>query len=162
MDAATLEKLYREHRQGLFTVALNITRRAETAEDAIHTAFARICKRDDLQGDLTAYIYTAVRNAAIDIHRTRKPAMPIEESFYLPPQNDDQPHQMMEQFELHDAIRKMVDQLPDDQREIIIMKHYTGLTFRQIAQTLGEPLATVASRYRRTLDKLKSKLGAAL
>ena len=141
MDKLALEKLYADHHQGLFTVALNITRRADAAEDAIHTAFARICNRSDLTGDLTAYIYTAVRNAAIDIHRTRRPTMAIEESFFMPSENTaNQPDYTLEQSEQAQLIKKMIDQLPDEQREIIVMKHYTDLTFRQIAHTLGEPL----------------------
>lgn len=160
MDTQALEQLYLEHKQGLFSVAVNITRRADLAEDAIHTAFARICNRmDDLDGDLTAYVYTAVRNAAIDIHRMKKHALPIEESIYVPDrEKQDRPDQIIAGNEHQTILRELVEELPEDQREIIIMKHYTGLTFRQIAQALDQPLATVASRYRRTLDKLKSKL----
>lgn len=160
MDTQALEQLYLEHKQGLFSVAVNITRRADLAEDAIHTAFARICNRmDDLDGDLTAYVYTAVRNAAIDIHRMKKHALPIEESIYVPNREmQDRPDQIIEGNEHQTILQELVDDLSEDQREIIIMKHYTGLTFRQIAQALEQPLATVASRYRRTLDKLKSKL----
>lgn len=161
MNKHAIEKLYRKHRDGLFTVALSITRRADLAEDAIHTAFMRLCRKDDLEGDMVPYIYTAVRNAAIDIYRSKKHTMPIEETIFVPIEHKhDQPIAMLEKDEQQDLLQRRIDELPEDQKQIIIMKHYTDLTFRQIAKMLDEPLATIASRYRRTLERLKSKLGA--
>ena len=55
-------------------------------------------------------------------------------------------------------VRQAMDKLTDEQRHTVVMKVYGGLTFDQIAQTLGEPLPTVAARYRRALEKLKEVL----
>jgi RNA polymerase sigma-70 factor (ECF subfamily) len=162
----TLEGIYRDHRQGLFSVALSVTRSADRAEDAVHDAFARLCRATALpQGDPVAYAYAAVRNAAIDITRKRG-ELPIdwveqrggptgvETSVLAPGAADDE----LIAAESQDLVRRAVDDLPGGQREVLVMKLYAGLTFDQIGQALGEPLSTVASRYRRALDRLREVL----
>ncbi|MEX2214065.1 MAG: sigma-70 family RNA polymerase sigma factor [Phycisphaeraceae bacterium] len=178
---STLEAIYRDHRQGLFTVALSITRKPDRAEDAIHDAFARLCRAGTSPtGDPVAYAYAAVRNAAIDITRKRQemsidapagsegpnPMNPLKHrdartniSIY----NGHDPSlagsdQAAMANEKEQIIRKAVDELPQPQRDVLIMKLYAGLTFDQIALASNEPLSTVASRYRRALDKLKEQL----
>lgn len=70
-DLELLRDLYRRHRQGLFTLALSVTRCRARAEDAVHEAFVRLCTRrprdvDDAPADPVAYAYRMVRHAAID------------------------------------------------------------------------------------------------
>src|SRR3954452_9099285 len=71
-----LEDIYARHRQGLFTLALSITRCAARAEDAVHDAFVRLCRRRSVaaplegtgaasQPDAVAYVFASVRNAAV-------------------------------------------------------------------------------------------------
>ena len=55
-------------------------------------------------------------------------------------------------------LQKAVGDLPDGQREVIVMKLYGGLTFEQIAAALDEPLSTVSSRYQRTLEQLRKNV----
>lgn len=171
-----LEAIYKEHRQGLFTTALSITRQADRAEDAIHDAFARLCRASTRQADdLVAYAYRAVRNAAIDIIRKRTELsvdLSQQDGAFGPSLNrtnavsffaytrqegmnreDD-----LVRDESNELIRQAIEALPDAQREVLVMKLYAGLTFDQISKALDEPLSTVASRYRRSLDKLKEDL----
>src|SRR5262245_10705720 len=69
-DRASLEQLYRDFRQQLFTCALAVTGSPSRAEDAVHDAFCRVLRRQDAAGDqmidLKAYVFRAVRNAALD------------------------------------------------------------------------------------------------
>ena len=61
----TLERIYWDHRQGLYTLALAITRRPERAEDAVQDAFARLWTASRRPtGDPVPYVFAAVRNAA--------------------------------------------------------------------------------------------------
>ena len=177
---STLEAIYKDHRQGLFTVALSITRKPDRAEDAVHDAFARLCRGGiSPTGDPVAYAYAAVRNAAIDITRKRQ-----EMSIHAPaggaglsPIGHRDARTNVSIYNGHDPsltgsdqaamaaeaeriVRDAVEELPDAQRDVLVMKLYGGLTFDQIAQAMNEPLSTVASRYRRALDKLKDRLAA--
>lgn len=62
-----LEDIYRSNRQGLYTLALSVTRNPQSAEDAVHEAFTRLLKVEKPKNvDWRAYAYQAVRNAAID------------------------------------------------------------------------------------------------
>jgi RNA polymerase sigma-70 factor (ECF subfamily) len=55
-------------------------------------------------------------------------------------------------------VREAVESLPDEQREAVVMRIYGNLTFDEMAKALGEPLQTVASRYRRAIEKLSEKM----
>ena len=170
-----LESIYREHRQGLFTLALSITRQRDRAEDAVHDAFARMLRAEQsrsIQGDRVAYAFASVRNAAIDIMRKRSElaieAMAGEssdsESIYARFQPDaasipgGPADQSVISAETQSLVRQALSELPDATRQVLTMKLHADLTFEQISQAMNEPLSTVASRYRRALDKLKERL----
>jgi len=55
-------------------------------------------------------------------------------------------------------IARAIESLPDEQREVIILKEYQGLTFLEIAQVLGVPISTVKTRLYRGLEQLRSRL----
>lgn len=156
-----LERVYQDHRQGLYTLALAVTRCPGRAEDAVQEAFARLWSRGATpSGDPVAYVYAAVRNAAIDQVRRQPPARPPEvASIYNGLPAD--PAARAVTAEQHRAVREAVEALPAAQRESVVMKIYGGLTFRQMADALGEPLPTVAARYRRALDVLGRHIGGA-
>lgn len=157
---ATLDRLYREHRQGLYTLALSILRDPSAAEDAVHEAFSRLCsKRVAPTGDPVSYVFAAVRNASIDLLRRRPGAVLTGVSIFdecVSPVAG--PGRQAEEAERDRMLREAVESLPDDQRQAVVMKLYGGLTFEQIAQTLGEPLSTVSTRYRKALDVLRETL----
>ena len=56
-------------------------------------------------------------------------------------------------------VRRAVETLPTRQRQVVVLRLHSGLTFQQIAEVFGEPLQTVASRYRRALGRMKETLG---
>jgi RNA polymerase sigma-70 factor (ECF subfamily) len=149
-----IEAIYRRHRQGLFTLALSITRCPELAEDAVHDACARLLRLEARPDrDAVAYVFAAVRNAALDHARRRRPSLEYPASIFDVRQTD--PAVAAREAEQQRLAREAVDQLPLKQREAVVLRLYTDLTFEQIAETLGEPLPTVASRYRRALERIR-------
>lgn len=154
---ANLERVYRRHRQGLYTLSLSITRSPDQAEDAIQEALARLWKSPVRpRGDPVAYVFAAVRNTAIELRRRRRPEPIAPESLasIYDGQTDD-PALAAMNAERFEALRVAVEGLGDEQREVVVMKIYGQLTFARIAEALGEPTQTVASRYRRALEKLR-------
>lgn len=150
----TIEQIYRQHRKGLFTLALSITGRTDSAEDAVHEAIVRLCRSGKSPtGDPVAYVFAAVRNAAVDQKRRRGSVSIFD--LAEPSQEAGSELEDMERIRL---VASAVDDLPDDQREAVIMHVYTGLTFQQAAEALDVPLQTLASRYRRALAKLREQL----
>lgn len=153
-----IEQIYRQHRQGLYTLALAVTRRPDLAEDAIQDAFARIWKlRDDATADWVAYVYAAVRNASIDQVRRSRPAGPEVENVSIYDGRD--PRDCAIDAERQLLVQQAIESLGDEQREAVVLKIYGELTFEQMATVLNEPLPTVASRYRRALETLEETLG---
>lgn len=158
-----LARIYREHRQGLYSLAVAVTRHTQMAEDAVHDAFTHLCRVQlSPDRDPTAYVFKAVRNAALDQLRRRQRRPDRLDSIFDATSLPDPRHrgtQAEAEIAERDAlVREAVDRLPDPERELITMKLFTGLTFRQIAELLDQPLATVASRYQRILTKLRSDM----
>src|SRR5206468_4701754 len=151
-----LASIYAIHRQGLFTHALSITRSVERAEDALHDAIARLVGRD--AADITdpiAYVFAAVRTSAIDQNRKAQRPEPPDAIFVADVVTPDAHAIRAEQA---DSVIAAVGELSVENREVVVLRIYAGLTFAQIAEITGEPLPTVASRYRRSLERLKQQL----
>ena len=149
-----LETIYREHRQGLFTLALSITRSAALAEDAVHDALLRLWRSGrEPAGDTVAYVFASVRNAAIEIRRRRHDVTGCDSVFAEVTATS-----AATDMETAARIRHAVNRLPLRPRQVVVMRLYGELTFQQIADTLGEPLQTVASRYRRALEQVRQEL----
>jgi RNA polymerase sigma-70 factor (ECF subfamily) len=155
-----LEQVYRQHRQGLFSVTLSITRNVAEAEDAVHDAFVRLARRvKPVSGDLTAYVYASVRNAALDrLRRRARAPEPLDSVFDEQAPRAESSEAGYIEDERGRLVREAVEQLPDAQRQAVVMKVYGGLTFQQIADACGEPLSTVSSRYQRALEALRKPL----
>lgn len=152
-----IEEIYRRHRQGLFSLALSITRCPGLAEDAVHDACARLLRLGSRpRGDPVAYVYAAVRNAALEHARRRRASAEFPASLFDPGQID--PALAAGEAEQHRLARQAVDQLPLRQRQTVVLRLYANLTFQQIAETFGEPLPTVASRYRRALERIRQAM----
>ena len=171
MAELDLEDIYARHRQGLFTLALSITRCAARAEDAVHDAFVRLCRRraadrgDAAAGgpagaDPVAYVFASVRNAAVDLVRRAPPEQGRPASIFAGSAHTDDAGADAEAIdaERRHWVGRAVDTLPPEQREAVILRIYAGLSFAQIAATVDAPLQTVASRYRRGLERLRHQL----
>jgi RNA polymerase sigma-70 factor (ECF subfamily) len=155
-DIEALHALYVENRQELYTYALSITGNREGAEDAIHGVFERLLRGGRLPGDLRPYVFRAVRNAAYDAWRRAKvrdysifdlaAAVDAARADTAPVSGD------------ASELEPLLQRLPPDEREAIVLRIFGGLTFQQIADSRRVPLPTAASWYRRGLEHLKTLL----
>lgn len=145
-----LRRFYEESSADLYGYAVTLTGNRAAAEDAIHSAFLRLIKRGRAPADLRPYVFRCVRNAAIDeMRRTQKhDDGPFEEP----------PGQPTPKGICADDLNAMLKGLSQNERETVVMRFFDALTFREIAATRGVPLNTVASWYRRGLDKLRAML----
>jgi RNA polymerase sigma-70 factor (ECF subfamily) len=157
----TIEEIYRQHRNGLFTLALSITARPESAEDAVHDAIVRLCRTGKRpSGDQVAYVFAAVRNAAMDQKRRLRSLAAGAVSIFevAEPIAGEDSESAMDQVERTRTVDAAIANLSDEQREAVVMHLYSGLTLAQSAAVLDVPLQTLASRYRRGLEKLREQL----
>lgn len=152
-----LERIYRQHRQGMYSLALSITGQAHLAEDAVQDAFARLWEsRPRPVGDPVSYAYAAVRNASIDLASRSNRSKCATVSIFNGQVHD--PAAKAIDAEDQRRLGEAIEALPDAQRQAILLKVYAGLTFEQIAQVCDEPLSTVSSRYQRALRRLAESL----
>ena len=127
------------------------------AEDVVQDAFVRFWRARDRVVEPTAYLYACVKHTALDRQRQCKrqarreeaAARPEVETFFASPQDDD---------ERGAAVSAAMRDLPEDQREVLVMKIWGGLSFPQIAEALHIPANTAASRYRYALIRLREQL----
>lgn len=152
-DIESLRALYVASRQQLYTYAVSITGNREAAEDAIHGVFERLLRGGGLPADVRPYLFRAVRNAALDSWRR---AQVRGDSVFEDAPDDSGPGSRP------DDLAALLAELPGDEREAIVLKIYGGLSFQEIADLRDAPLPTVASWYRRGLERLRGKLTAEL
>lgn len=151
----TLRAFYVEHRQQLYTYAVSITRQREAAEDAIHQAFQQLLRRGELVADLRPYVFRCVRNAALDGLRRAKVRA---DSIFAEEWTMDQAAAPAPSPFLARELDERLGMLTPDERETIVLKIYDEFTFQEIADLRNVPLPTVASWYRRGMEKLKTLL----
>jgi RNA polymerase sigma-70 factor (ECF subfamily) len=153
-----LERAYDAFAPGLYRYALMILADPAAAEDAVQQAFVKYARGRSGARDidhLDGYLRIAVRNECLRILKRKGSrreialeSAPLLEAASTAPADEDQ-RQALEQ-----ALRR----LPAEQREVIHMKVYEGMTFQRIAEILGISINTAASRYRYALDRLRQEL----
>ena len=151
--ADILAAFYRENRQALYTYALLLTGNRTAAEDAVHTGFANILHRGIWPREIRPYVFRCIRNAAIDEQR-RHIRQAKEDSIFEEKADEDTWNRManQEQAEL------LLQSLREKERECVVLKIYGRMTFEEISETLGSPMGTVTSWYRRALERMREIL----
>lgn len=146
---AALYDAYADRLHGYLTRQLGSR---DAASDVVQSAFLRaVQNRKRFRGveNPVAYMFQIARNEAARSFKKRyvaDAALP-EEPGYLPTAADDA-----------EIVAAALRRLADDDRELVELKIYGGLTFREIADVVGRPQATVATQYRRALESLRTWL----
>jgi len=156
-----LQRLYDEHAQALFAFLLNFTRDEEDTRDVLQELFIKLTRQPDLlRGvrDERAFLIRLAHNTAVDLMRRRGTRDKYHEQFgderiSVFASSDEPDEQGFRQ-----ALTSALVELPEEQRAVVHLKLWEGLTFEQIADTLNIPPNTAASRYRYGLDKLRARL----
>jgi len=151
-----MEKIYDQYGSQLFTCALAVTGRSDSAEDAIHEAFCRGFHLTEVPLNLKAYMFRSVRNAAIDQLRRKNRTTSLFEDYVF--DSSAGPSELAEQNQLKRHAAKALLKLSEDERETIVQHLYADLTFQEIADMRQRSIGTVASWYRRGLTKMKDYL----
>ncbi len=122
------------------------------AEDVVQQVFLKLLQGNAgaVQAPL-AYLYRAVRNASFNQRRDRRreAQMPEGEQWFTHATAD-----RAELLSLQNALRE----LPEEQRETVFLRVWSGMTLQEIAEATDTPLNTAASRYRYALEKLRERL----
>ncbi len=150
--------LYDDCAASLYRYLLTLLGHVGDAEDAVQEAFLGLMRRGGLRGirDPRAYLFQAARRQALQVLRRRRRR--DKESAAAEVTWIDTDAGLSGSHELALDIDRAMRQLSLEQREMIALKLSEGLSFREIAEVMGIPLNTAASRYRRALARLRELL----
>ena len=156
-----LERLYDEHASALFAFLLNFTRDENDTRDVLQEIFIKLARQPDLlrsARDERAFLLRLAHNAAIDLMRRRGARSKHHEQFGAEQIAAFAPTSDPDEAAFRTELSAALGELPADQRAVVHLKLWAGLTFEEIAATLEIPPNTAASRYRYGLDKLRTRL----
>ena len=147
-------------------LALKITGDRSLAEEVVQETFWRVWRKADLfqtqRGAFTSWFFGITRNLSIDVLRRQKTQVqPVNETAQIIEQTADPSTDVPEAAWLRQKRQQMqmaIETLPDEQRSVIEMAYFRGMTRQEIAQATGEPLGTIHTRARLALQKLRDQL----
>ena len=158
---AELERLYDDHSQALFAFLLNLTRNEADTRDLLQELFVRLAQRPALlKGvrDVRAFLLRLGHNLAIDLIRRRGSRHKYQELWSNATIPLFAPAAEPDAREFQEAVAAALGQLPAEQRAVVHLKLWEGMTFEEIADLFEISTNTAASRYRYGLDKLRQRL----
>jgi RNA polymerase sigma-70 factor (ECF subfamily) len=153
------------HLGSAYNLARWLTRNNEDAEDVVQEAFLRAFSAvENLRGeDAKPWLLTIVRNTSLTwMKRNRNAAATIglEEQVEDPSEPSPDPEETLLISCDREQVRKALEQLPSEFREAIVLRELEGLSYREIATTVGVPLGTVMSRLSRGREWLRRLLAS--
>jgi RNA polymerase sigma-70 factor (ECF subfamily) len=161
-DTWAFEEAYRRFGSLLYTVAYNVLRNQEEAEDCVHDVLVRVWKNPHAytvdRGSVRAFLVVCVRNDAIS--RTRSAARREKLAERVGRETDKVEELHITDFVQEQRVREALAQLPDDQRAPLMLAYFGEKTHVEIARELNQPLGTVKSRIALGLRKLGAALRA--
>lgn len=164
-----LKLLFIRYEIKIFNFVLRLTGSRGIAQELIQETFTRVWFAahtfDQKRGNFKAWIYT------IALNLTRNEMSKKEYTYYfvntenmesahgqLQLNESRDPNDILEQNELHDSINRALKKLKPHLREVIVLKNFQQLKFREIAEATNLPESTLKARYHRAIDLLKKEL----
>lgn len=169
-DASAFEALLNRYRTPLFNYLFRMTRNRAEAEELFQDVFLKVVERaDEFRGEsrFATWLYAIARNRSIDHSRrmsfrrhqsldtTNSPdGVPRIEKIPSPRRTERRTEERL----VEEKIGEAVESLPDDQREVFLLRQVQGLSFKEIAIVVDAPVNTVKSRMRYALERLQEAL----
>src|SRR6202162_3028378 len=151
------------HLDAAYNLARWLTRNTQDAEDVVQEACLRGFRffPSFHGGDARAWLMKIVRNTCYTwLHANRKfqDAMEFDENLFPPDTRVPDPAQVLLQNDSDILVRKALEKLPLNFREILILREFEGMSYREIAYITGMPAGTVMSTLSRARDRLRQDL----
>lgn len=168
-DAEALGLLMERHKAAVYGYLLGLTGRPDAADDLFQEVFLKLVRNPAAYGErekFKAWLFTVARNAAMDHFRRgrARAEVPFESDgeragpadYAVSPAAG--PERAAADRELGERITAALGRLSPEQREVFYLRHYSGLSFREIAELLSLPLGTVLARMSRAAALLRKEL----
>lgn len=162
-DTAAFEEIVRANEKMVYNLALRSLGNREDAEDAAQEVFMKAyAALATMRGDskLSVWLYRITNNVCIDMLRRRRDTLSLscetedgESEFDLPDSRFD-PAAIAERRDLREQVSRALAQLPDDARQIFLLRELAGQSYAEIAETLQIDIGTVKSRIFRARKRI--------
>jgi len=174
-DRAAFATLVRRHHRPLYNYVLRQLRKPQAAEDVTQEIFLRVVENANEfkhEARFSTWVYTIARNLCIDqlrkaVHRRHpsldQPLGPGDEQSALGERVADarpvgDAERTAASSQMMTIVTQLLDTMPDEQREVFLLREVANLPFREIAVVTGVAENTVKSRMRYALDRLRTAL----
>ncbi|MFH2203971.1 MAG: sigma-70 family RNA polymerase sigma factor [Elusimicrobiota bacterium] len=164
-----VRKLIGRYQRPLFSYLYHRMTDVSAADDVLQEVFVKVWKNRDAyeaRGSLAGWLFTIARRTALDhedkIRRRRTASLDAAEGIGERERYADSavgPERLADSSAMGARIDAAVAALPEDQREVFLLREYGGLSFAEIARETGCPLGTALARMRYAVLKLRDKLG---
>ena len=174
-DATAYRGLVEKYQQRVYQMVYGVVRNREDARDVTQDAFVKAYDRLDtfrLESSFYTWLYRVAMNKAIDHTRKRKrrPTSEFDETIgnrdetgnISDVHREGSPRKALERKQLYTRIMDAIEQLPEDQKQVILLRELEGLSYKEIAEVMDIAEGTVMSRLfyaRKKLQKLLADLG---
>ena len=157
---ARYEQAILPHLDAAYNLARWLTRNDQDAQDMVQEALLRAFKFFDgfRGGDARAWLLTTVRNTCytwLERNRRGQAMTSFDEEIHTPDEDVSNPSSFVLKSAELDVLKQSLEQLPDEFREIIVLRDLEELSYKQIAEVTNIPLGTVMSRLARARTRLK-------
>ncbi len=165
-DQNSLEILINRHKKRVYTYILLIVKSQQLAEDIFQDTFIKVIKslrkgKYQDKGKFVSWVLRISHNLVIDYYRKQKYQNTVSnddnEYDLLNSKNlaEDNVEDILVQDQIMKHVRLLVDHLPDDQRNVVYLRHYCGLSFKEIADQTGVSINTALGRMRYALINMR-------
>jgi len=163
VSASPFEQVVLPHLNAAYNLARWLTRDEHDAEDVVQDAFVRALRFfDGFRGDdARAWLLAIVRNTSYDYlrrHRPHEVSEPFNEELHSPTEEGQTPETLLLRRTDQVMVRRALETLPVAWREIIILREFEELSYKQIADVAGIRIGTVMSRLARARGQLQRLL----
>jgi RNA polymerase sigma factor (sigma-70 family) len=168
LDQSALSELYDRYARVVYALAFKILESVEEAEEVVLDVFSQVWRTagsyDDKRGRVDAWLFMLARSRSLDrlraLQRLARAATASVDAAIAqsPPQWNPEEHLLIS--ERRAQVLAALAQLPEEQRLVLELAYYKGLTHAEIAAQTGKSLGTVKTRIRLGLSKLREALGS--
>ncbi len=158
-DDKSLEFLIKRYLKPIYSFVCRYTGNSQDAEDIAQEVFIKVwrnLKKFDQQKSFKTWIFSIAKNTSIDWLRKKKKGENLLTETLADPAP--LPNEIVEQVGIAETLNTAMSQLTSKCRMVLFLRYNDHFTFREIAETLREPLNTIRSRHRRALIQLKKIL----
>lgn len=164
MDTQRFASLYDAHVRDIYKYLYYRTQHRETAEDLTSQVFLKALDKfaayDEARGAFIAWLYRIARNTLIDHYRSSRETLDIEDVWDL--QSDSDVARDAEARERIDKLRPYLSALPREQRELLLLRLWDGLSYAEISEILGKSEDACKMAYSRVVARLRKEVPASI